>query len=135
MVIARGRATEDTPLDPSAARIVSLSPGMTETLFALGLGGNVVGRSDYCDYPEKVRELPGLGTAITPNLESKRSDRCLGGADAGVANRQTPAAGVGCVHLDAPGNTGFFCQELSWQRHNPLQLREILAPMPSYLTC
>lgn len=66
-VVACGPALDDSA--SSTDRIVSLSPGMTETLFALGLGERVVGRSDYCDYPDSVRELPGLGTAITPNLE------------------------------------------------------------------
>ena len=33
------------------ARIVSTSPSITETLFALGLGDRVVGVSTYCRYP------------------------------------------------------------------------------------
>ena len=32
-------------------RIVSLAPGITDTLFAIGAGSQVVARSDYCDYP------------------------------------------------------------------------------------
>jgi len=51
-------------------RIVSLAPSVTETLFALGAGDEVVGVSQYCDYPPSVRELPRVGSFITPNIEA-----------------------------------------------------------------
>lgn len=50
-------------------RIVSLAPSVTEALFALGVGTEVVGVSQYCDYPPQVRRLPKIGSFITPNLE------------------------------------------------------------------
>jgi iron complex transport system substrate-binding protein len=34
---------------------------VTESLFAIGAGGQVVGRTDYCDYPEEVKDLPSIG--------------------------------------------------------------------------
>jgi iron complex transport system substrate-binding protein len=39
-------------------------------LFALGVGNEVVGVSQYCDYPPQVRRLPKVGSFITPNLEA-----------------------------------------------------------------
>ncbi|MFW6180971.1 MAG: ABC transporter substrate-binding protein [Spirochaetota bacterium] len=52
------------------ARVVSLSPGATETLFALGAGDQLVGVSDYCDHPpELVRGKPTVGGFSTPNIE------------------------------------------------------------------
>jgi iron complex transport system substrate-binding protein len=51
-------------------RIVSLAPSVTETLFALGAGGEVVGVSQYCDFPPEVRRLPRVGSFITPNIEA-----------------------------------------------------------------
>ena len=51
-------------------RIVSLAPSVTETLFALGAGSDVVGVSQYCDYPPQVRDLPRVGSFLTPNLEA-----------------------------------------------------------------
>ncbi|MCX5833905.1 MAG: hypothetical protein NTV99_05240 [Deltaproteobacteria bacterium] len=33
-------------------RIVSLAPSITETLFALGLDREIVGVTDFCNYPE-----------------------------------------------------------------------------------
>ena len=41
-----------------APRIVSLLPAATETLFALGLGPHLVGRSHECDYPPEVALTP-----------------------------------------------------------------------------
>ncbi|MDK2860101.1 MAG: cobalamin transport system substrate-binding protein, partial [Sphaerochaeta sp.] len=51
-------------------RIVSLSPNVTETLYALGAGETLVGRSDYCNYPEQVTALPSVGTLYNPSLET-----------------------------------------------------------------
>jgi iron complex transport system substrate-binding protein len=42
-------------------RIVSLTPGNTEILFALGLKGRIVGVTEYCDYPAEARALPKVG--------------------------------------------------------------------------
>jgi iron complex transport system substrate-binding protein len=53
-----------------AERIVSLVPSVTETLFALGVGDEVVGVSSYDVYPPEVLKLPKVGTFLTPNLEA-----------------------------------------------------------------
>jgi iron complex transport system substrate-binding protein len=53
-----------------AERIVSLVPSITETLFALGAGNEVVGVSSYDDYPPAVMKLPRVGSFLTPNLEA-----------------------------------------------------------------
>jgi ABC-type Fe3+-hydroxamate transport system substrate-binding protein len=43
-------------------RIVSLVPSETETLFALGLGDRVVGRTRYCEEPaDRVAAIPVVG--------------------------------------------------------------------------
>jgi len=45
-----------------AARIVSLVPSLTELLFALGLGPQVVGRTGFCVHPrDAVRAVPKVG--------------------------------------------------------------------------
>jgi iron complex transport system substrate-binding protein len=51
-------------------RIVSTSPSVTEILFALGLGPEVVGVSNYCEYPEEVNRLPRVGSYLRPDPES-----------------------------------------------------------------
>jgi iron complex transport system substrate-binding protein len=50
-------------------RIVSTSPSITETLFALGLGDRVVGVSTYCRFPPQVATLPKVGTFLKPEAE------------------------------------------------------------------
>lgn len=56
--------------DPSGDRIVSLSPALTETLFAIGAGDRTVGVSDYCNYPAAATQRPRAGTSITPRYET-----------------------------------------------------------------
>lgn len=53
-------------------RIASLVPSATEMLFALGLGGDVVGVTHECDYPPAAARLPHLTATVLP-----------GGLDAG----------------------------------------------------
>ena len=50
-------------------RVVSLGPNITEAIFALGLGDNLVGRTDYCDYPAAVFDIASVGTITDPNIE------------------------------------------------------------------
>jgi iron complex transport system substrate-binding protein len=51
------------------ARIVSTSPSITETLFALGAGARVVGVSNYCRFPAEALALPKVGTYTKPDPE------------------------------------------------------------------
>lgn len=51
------------------SRIVSTSPSITETLFALGLGDRVVGVSSFCRYPVEATKLPKVGTFLKPDVE------------------------------------------------------------------
>ncbi len=51
------------------SRIVSTSPSITETLFALDLGSRVVGVSTYCRFPSAVLSLPKIGTYSKPDPE------------------------------------------------------------------
>lgn len=50
-------------------RIVSTGPGITETLFALGLGDRVVGVTAYCKFPPEAAKLPKVGDWTSPNME------------------------------------------------------------------
>jgi iron complex transport system substrate-binding protein len=47
-------------------RIASLVPSATEMLFALGLGGDVVGVTHECDFPPAAAELPHLTATVLP---------------------------------------------------------------------
>lgn len=50
-------------------RIVSLSPGNTEILFALGAGDRIVGVSSYSDHPAEAKNIPSVGSYIAPDVE------------------------------------------------------------------
>lgn len=61
---------EPRATDPAGPlRILSLSPNLTEILFALGLGDEVVGVTDYCRHPAGALEKPKVGALLNPNLE------------------------------------------------------------------
>ena len=53
-----------------ANRIISTSPSITETLFALGLGHRVVGVTDFCEYPSEACQLPSIGGMTNPHMET-----------------------------------------------------------------
>jgi iron complex transport system substrate-binding protein len=64
----RGRGST-TPDANEGFRIVSLSPTLTEILFELGKGNQIVGVTNYCDYPPEVRQKERIGDLINPDLE------------------------------------------------------------------
>jgi iron complex transport system substrate-binding protein len=53
-------------------RIVSLAPSVTEILFAVGAGPQVVGDTKFCNYPAEAQALPKIGgfTAKTISVEA-----------------------------------------------------------------
>jgi iron complex transport system substrate-binding protein len=57
------------------ARIVSMAPNVTEILFALGLGPEVVGVTRFCDYPPEALSIARIGGLIDPNIEIIQSLR------------------------------------------------------------
>lgn len=59
----------DTEIAEQPTKIVTLSPALTETLFALGYGDRVYGVSDYCDYPDEVGGITNCGSPLRPDLE------------------------------------------------------------------
>jgi iron complex transport system substrate-binding protein len=49
--------------------IITMGPHITETVFALGRGKNVIAVGALDDYPPQVRTLPNVGGYINPDLE------------------------------------------------------------------
>ncbi len=74
-------------------RIVSLVPSATETLFALGLGSDVIAVTHECDYPPAAHELPKITRDVLP------SGLSAGEIDAAVKERTL--AGLSIYELDA----------------------------------
>jgi ABC-type Fe3+-hydroxamate transport system substrate-binding protein len=56
----------------AARRVVSLVPSLTETLFDLGAGADVIGITDYCIFPPSLA-LPRLGGTKNPRIEKIRA--------------------------------------------------------------
>ena len=67
-VEARG-PQRSAPQPKSAGRIVSLVPNVTEMLFAIGAGAQVVGVSTYDDFPPETKSLPRVGALLDPDTE------------------------------------------------------------------
>ena len=51
-------------------RLISLMPSLTETVFMLGLGDCLIARSQYCDFPPSVTNLPVVGSYGNANIEA-----------------------------------------------------------------
>ena len=75
-VLITGRDTktvvQETRSDPKSARptrIVSLIPAVTEMLFAIGAGNEVVGVSSFDHYPPEVEKIQRIGALLDPDLE------------------------------------------------------------------
>ncbi|OCS89073.1 ABC transporter substrate-binding protein [Caryophanon latum] len=57
-------------LQQPITRIVSLCPAVTETLFALGVGHYVVGRTKFCIFPAEAASVPAVGGTKDVNYEA-----------------------------------------------------------------
>jgi iron complex transport system substrate-binding protein len=51
------------------ARIISLVPALTEMLFAIGAGPQVVAVSSFDEFPPEVKSLPHVGALLDPDME------------------------------------------------------------------
>lgn len=51
-------------------KVVSLAPGVTEIVFALGRGDKLVGVTKFCDYPEAARKINKIGGFLDINMEA-----------------------------------------------------------------
>ncbi|MDD4924570.1 MAG: helical backbone metal receptor [Dehalococcoidales bacterium] len=49
--------------------IVSLAPSITEIVYFTGAGDKLIGRTDYCNYPEEASEVASIGGYYDPNKE------------------------------------------------------------------
>jgi len=69
LTFADGMGREVT-IESEPMTVITMAPSMTETIYALGLGDRVVGRTDYCNFPEAALAVESIGTLRTPNLET-----------------------------------------------------------------
>lgn len=64
---SRGNVTQ---LDKEPMKVVSLSPNITEIIYALGRGDRLVGRTAFCDYPQEAQNVTVVGDFIEWNFET-----------------------------------------------------------------
>jgi iron complex transport system substrate-binding protein len=62
---ANSTQAKDTPM-----RIISLAPNLTEILFALGMGEEIVGVTKNCTWPPQAKEKASVGTFWQPDIEA-----------------------------------------------------------------
>ncbi len=105
------RAGTVRPQEPR--RIVSLAPNLTEILFALGLGGNVVGLTQDSDYPPAALDKPRVGTFWQPSIEAVIATRpdlvvTLALAQQKELARRLTRMGYNCLTVDIERTGGLF---------------------------
>ena len=51
-------------------RVVSLAPNLTEIIFAVGGGDNLVGVTTFCNFPQQTKSIRKISDTQTPNIEN-----------------------------------------------------------------
>ena len=100
-------------LPGAAKRIVALTASNVEILYAIGAGDMLVGRGEYCDYPEECLALPVVNSGAETNIEQilalqpdvvimdtmgQTVDQVEALQNAGVSVIVTKEAGIGGVY-------------------------------------
>jgi len=60
---------QETAHPAGKPRIISLAPSLTEMIFAIGAGDQLVGRTSACDWPAAALKVPVVGAFGRPSLE------------------------------------------------------------------
>jgi iron complex transport system substrate-binding protein len=94
-----------------ARRIVSLVPAVTEMLFAIGAGPQVIAVSSYDDFPPAVKSLPRVGALLDPDVERilvLRPDLVVSYGTQTDLHSQLERAGIGVFSYRHGGLAGMF---------------------------
>ena len=94
-------------------RVVCLVPSVTDTVFALGLGDDVVAVSDYTTYPPEALKKPSIGSLVKPSIETILSfhpDLVLGTSIPGSTETaaQLQMVGIPVYFVDPHGLAGIL---------------------------
>jgi iron complex transport system substrate-binding protein len=94
-------------------RVICLMPTVTDTIYALGGGDDVVAISDYTKYPSAALKKPSVGDLIKPSIEtivSLHPDLVIGMQPAGPmeVTDQLERAGIPIFLVSPHGIAGIF---------------------------
>jgi iron complex transport system substrate-binding protein len=94
-------------------RVICLMPTVTDTVYALGAGDDVVAISDYTKYPAAALKKPSVGDLINPSIEmilSLHPDLVIGVQPAGSmeVTGQLERAGIPVFLVSPHGIAGIF---------------------------
>lgn len=94
----------------TAARIVTLSPHLTEIAYAAGLGERLIATVEYSDYPEAAKAIPRIGDAFRIDIErvmALRPDLVIawdsGNPRAAITQLRSLGVPVWSVEINEPG--------------------------------
>ncbi|MGN0143566.1 MAG: ABC transporter substrate-binding protein [Clostridium sp.] len=60
---------KEIALEKEPERVISVAPNITEIIFDIDAEGKLVGRTNYCDYPEAAENIESIGTLRKPDIE------------------------------------------------------------------
>jgi iron complex transport system substrate-binding protein len=106
-------------------RIASLAPSLTEAVFALGAGAQLVGRSRFCDYPSGAAALQVVAEFGEPNWEA-----LLATKPTIVVGTTSPSATATAARLSALGIQSYFAPS-----DNVAQTQSMLRELGARLDC
>ena len=93
----------------AASRIITLSPHLTEIVYAAGAGDRLVATVEYSNYPEAANEIPRIGDAFRIDIEriiALRPDLVIawdsGNPRAAVTQLRSLGVVVWSVEIDEP---------------------------------
>jgi iron complex transport system substrate-binding protein len=103
-----GYASAQTPTRPT---VISLVPAVTEMLFAIGAGPQVIAVSSYDEHPPEVARLPKMGALLDPNTEqilAARPGLVISYGSQTDLQTQLRRAGIGVFNYRHGGLAGIF---------------------------
>ena len=129
------------PGPAQAKRLVSLMPSYTEIVFELGAGNDLVGVSNFCNWPPEAEKIEKTGDYLRPNIEkiySLKPDTVFSGAWAGQSTaKQLSSMGIKVVSLpeeksaaDIFATVRLIASELGLKRRGEVLIRKLSALMP-----
>jgi iron complex transport system substrate-binding protein len=91
--------------------VISLVPAVTEMLFAIGAGPQVIAVSSYDEHPPEVARLPKMGALLDPNTEqilAARPGLVISYGSQTDLQTQLRRAGIGVFNYRHGGLAGIF---------------------------